>query len=194
LAFVVFGLVSCLRGQEPPATGETPVVAALIEKLRSPEIGTRFQAAKELRKLEAQARAAIPALTRVAEEDADEDIRKTAQETLKTLMGKATTPGPLRTGAPPPPSDRKKPEAKENSLVGVWEGTTNFAGLTMTVTTDFKADGAFQTIMKSSYGGFGSSVIVVRGKYTYSDGVVRVTGAYFGGIVDGLPVNEVYTI
>src|SRR5437899_7301781 len=45
-------LASRLPAQEPPATGEAGQLKILIEKLRSPELGVRFQAVKELRKLE----------------------------------------------------------------------------------------------------------------------------------------------
>src|SRR5438132_5109070 len=99
LAFLLV-LANRLPAQEPPATDEPARVSALIEKLRSPELGVRFQAVKELRKLEAQGKAALTALAKVAESDPDEDVRKAATETLKVLMGKATAPGPLRTGTP----------------------------------------------------------------------------------------------
>jgi hypothetical protein len=79
------------------------------------------------------------------------------------------------------------------SIVGTWEGQTDIVGMTMTVRNEFRANGTFQSILKTSISGI-SSFVVTRGKYTYSDGVLTTSGKIHGGILNNFPVSEVGTV
>jgi Holliday junction resolvasome RuvABC DNA-binding subunit len=162
---------ACLAGLQSPL--QDPQTAAslkgLIAKLESTSAGERFAAVKALKQLGPNAQPAVPALTHVALNDPDDDIRQAAKECLKAIA------------------------AKEFPLVGTWLGTSKLGDIVTTYEFNAKADGNFQTIQTMQ--GFGvQTVLVVRGTYAYSEGVLTWSGKVIGGIVDGLPVNGVSTV
>lgn len=121
--------------------------------MTNPDEAVRFEAAKTLGKLGAAAKAAIPALTKVAQEDADEDVPRVAKESLKKLEGERPTP---------------QPEAY--SLVGSWKGTLTMAHFVWEVRTTLKVDGTYVPILSSD-----NVVTAKRGTYRYADGVLSAT-------------------
>ena len=67
--------------------------ARLIDDLKSTDVLIRLRAVKSLSKLGPKAKTAIPALTEVAQQDADEDIRKVAARALANIgVGAAAAP------------------------------------------------------------------------------------------------------
>lgn len=65
-----------------------------------------------------------------------------------------------------PLSARGAPE-REPSIVGTWEGTLTIVDTKVKVTTTFRADGTYKTVMEN-----GNYVSVEKGKYTYADEVL----------------------
>jgi len=72
-----------------PKDDGTPV-QKLIQQLQDPDETTRLRAAKELGKLGAAAASAIPAL-QTATKDADEDVRRVAANSLRTIQATLTS-------------------------------------------------------------------------------------------------------
>jgi hypothetical protein len=56
---------------------------------------------------------------------------------------------------------------REPSIVGTWEGTLTIVDTKVKVTTTFRADGTYKTVMEN-----GNYVSVEKGKYTYADEVL----------------------
>src|SRR5207249_1669998 len=112
---------------------------------------------KALRKMGAAARPAVAALTRVAAEDPDADVRRAAKETLSSIQG-----------------ERAARPAAEPSLVGTWEGmlTYNHYGfkLSLKVQTTFKADGTYLTVYHME-----DYVFSEKGEYTFGEGILTTS-------------------
>jgi HEAT repeat protein len=79
-AIFVLGLLS---GQAHGQAGEA--VRQLIAKLKDEDEAVRLKAAKELGKLRADAKDAIPALTRLVSRDVDENVRAVAKKALEAI-------------------------------------------------------------------------------------------------------------
>ena len=62
-----------------------PKLVRLIDDLKSTDVLVRLKAVKSLSKLGPKAKTAIPALTEVAQQDVDEDIREVAARALATI-------------------------------------------------------------------------------------------------------------
>jgi hypothetical protein len=156
-----------IRG-ERNAAGGTPSAAieSHLRNLRSSDEGVRFKAVKSLRKMGTAARPALATLTRVADNDPDEDVRRVAMESLPIIQGK-----------------RLATQAVKPSLVGTWEGmlTYGMAGfkVSMKVRTTFKADGTYSTLYSMD-----DFVFTENGEYTYAEGILTTTeeGGEMGGI------------
>jgi hypothetical protein len=150
LTLVGLGATTRAFGDEPD---QQATVNACIQDLTNPDEAVRFKAAKTLGKLGAAAKAAIPALTKVAQEDADEDVRRVAKESLRKIEGEQPTPQP-----------------ETPSLVGNWKGTLTMAQFVWEVRSTLKADGTYVTILSAD-----NIVTAERGTYRYADGVLTAT-------------------
>lgn len=67
-------------------------------------------------------------------------------------------------------------EDREPSVVGTWEGYWTVAGTKVKITTTFRVEGAYKTVLEN-----GDYVSVEKGKYTYSDGVLTTEPE--GGVI-----------
>lgn len=106
----------------------SPEVQRLIEQLNSSDELVRLKAAKDLGKLGAAARGAIPTLQRLLQ-DPDEDVRRVAASAIERIQG---TPGP---GPGPGPGP-----APSTVAGTVWEGNETLAGYGK-LKFQFNADG-----------------------------------------------------
>jgi hypothetical protein len=149
------------------AVDETEV-AALIRDLRSDDEGVRFKACKALGKLGPEARAALPALTRLATSDPDEDVRRVAR----------TACGAIRTMAAPGGARRPagKPVSREELLASKW-CEVNIAGMfAMRFDKDGTVSGAVPGVVEE----------MVLGTWTYEGNVLEMT--FLGPV----PTTETY--
>jgi HEAT repeat protein len=83
IAIAAVSVLGLLNGQAHGQAGE--IVKQLIAKLKDRDEAVRLKAAKDLGKLKAEAKDAIPALTRVASGDADEDVRAVAKKAVEAI-------------------------------------------------------------------------------------------------------------
>ena len=137
-------------------------VGEYLGKLQSPDAGDRLEAIRELLKLGPQAAAAVAALTRVAENDVNQHLRKLARKALAAIEAEEG-----RNGADRPPGVRR-------SLVGTWTSSFSKLGVLFTDTSEFGPDGTLTSVVRTR----GRIVAVLQGTYTYREGVL--TFAYNG--------------
>jgi hypothetical protein len=165
LALACLALAS--QAAEPRATAEASV-APLIRDLASSDEGIRFKAAKALGKLGPEARAAVPALFKLAADDPDEDVRRVAKTACGAILGVAGGGAalPAATGMARP--RRAAPAAKavtRDELLGKW-GETNQADL---FHLRFDNDGTVSGIIPE----LGQEIVI--GTYTCEGNVLTIT-------------------
>ena len=145
-----------------------PPVAGLLVELASDDVFIRMSAAKKLGALGAAAKAALPALRKVAAEDPDADVRRLAANAVAAIGGEEALP----------------PDPGGSKFVGNWKGdfTTELGSFCEVLS--FLPGGRVQAVILSTRG---YKIWAGEGEYSYRNGVLL---AHFQGEeAQNLPVK-----
>lgn len=150
---------SALKKINPGRGDENTAVQQHVRALQDRDELVRLQAADALRQLGPAARAAVPALTEMARNEADEDVRLMVSRALTAIRGEnqqvappADTPEDLRQAEQRHREEQIRDQRDRNRLVGTWQGKFSIHGIEHTNTLHFRADETLTSTMVNQWG------------------------------------------